>query len=510
MGDGFKRIKKLVRINNTLKGVLNSVAVMALVVAVFMLLSRRDIYKLNILVLAISAAVCGVITLTVSLLVYRKSDIKLAKDIDTELGLNEKAETMIAFKDCDGDVVTVQRIDADEKIKAHKKVKLTKKGSLKSALSCLVAVCLLAGSIFLIPEKVEAEEPEPEYDMTEYEAERLKNLIEYVERSSAVEGEKTDIVASLTALLDYLSDTVKESEKKNQVIETIVAVNRAVDKVNFLEDITSEAEEKKFPRVSKLALAFTDTRSMADPNLNTSGKFSVIIANLTPVRQDFSSLEAFVDLGNFANEIKATVASVKNNNIATANDNKLIEAITLFCDEIIDYCSGSQPVNDIVQEQIDKFFFATPPYDDAFADSLETFKIKGIYNALEQEGINLNVGMYVMNQLIEIFNIPTAMLPSDVAEDLENAKNNDKNYFYEKDDDQNMTDGGIGDGNLLLGSNDTIYYPELDKYVNYGEALAHYQNKIIDMIESGGISDEKLIDYYTNYFEYLFGSKTEE
>lgn len=505
MSGGFVKIKKLVKINNVIKSILNSAATASLLGAVFMLLKKRGIYTPSLIIFASVLGAGAVLTFVLSLLIYKKSDKKLALGLDTELSLNEKVQTMVAFKNESGSVIDMQRKDANQRLEAVKKVKITRKGRLASIIAFVIAAGMLASSILLIPQKVEAAEPEAEYEMTDYERQLLQNLIEYVERSEAVEKEKKDVVERLKYLQDYLKDTVKESEKKNQVVSVIIDVNDAVKNVNYLDDLKEISDERGFTAVSRFADSLEILKVSTKPGATMSEAFAAIDISLAPTRAEFTDVNSFERMSDFVNEVKAALATVKNGNLtATAND-PFIASLTAFCEEISEFCGGAKPQPSIVQEQFDIFFKGTPPYDQALAPMLEQLNVKKVYNALCQENINIEVGKYVVNQLMSIFNISQEMLPGEAVDMIGDSENNE--YAPpEEEEDQIITNGGLGDGNLLFGGNDTIYYPEEEDYAHYGDALAFYQNKIIDMIESGIITDERLIAYYENYFGVLFGS----
>lgn len=509
MGDGFKRIKRRVKGNAMLKSVLNALAVALLVCAVLMFLDKRKIYEFNIAVFLSTLGAGALITLLVSFFIYRMNDTTLARELDDELKLNEKVQTMVAFKNESGDVIDIQRSDADEKLRSAGKIRVYRRGRLTSAISFAISACVLASVLVLIPEKVDAAPIDPTYNITEYEKYQLKNLIEYVERSNADEREKKEILDSLNDLATFLEDTVKESDKKSRVINSITVANDAVKNVNFLEKIESDAKDKNLAGVVRFTNALAALRTAIDPDAGVAESFATIETNLSSVRAEFSGTDAFSNMNNFISQLGAAVTNVKNENVITAGNNALIESITRFCEEIRSYCSGSEPSQSILEEQFDMFFYGTPPYTDAFASQLENLNIKQIYNALKQENINLTVGNYVVDKLVEMFNIPTEMLPSDVQESIENNKKPDDS---DKEDDEKNDklyqgdDGGYGEGNLLLGSDDSIYFPELEKIAPYGDGIAMYQNKILAMIENGQITDPVIIDYFENYFGILFGS----
>lgn len=507
MSGGFGKIKRLVKINNVIKSVLNALAVAAVLGAVFMALDRRAIYGFNLIVFASVLGGGALFTFLVSLLAYRKSDKKLALGLDTELKLNEKVQTMVAFRDQEGSVIDVQREDADNRLAEVKKVKLTTRGRLASVLAFFIAACMLVASVTLIPQVVEAAEPEPDYEMSEYEKQLLQNLIEYVERSEAVEKEKEDILKTLRDLQTYLNDTVKESAKKDRVVNTILDVREAVDKVNFLDDIKNIANDRGFTAVNRFADALIVLRATSKLGASMPEAFAAIEASLSPTRSEFTTIDSFERMGDFMNEVKAVIASVKNENLVTASTDPFISALSAFSEEVYEFCSGTTPEPSIVQEQFDIYFFGNPPFEEAFAAVLNQLNVKKVYDALAQENKNIEVGTYVEKQLMSIFNIAQEMLPGEEG-DITNNVGEDNEYAPpEEETDQTITNGGLGDGNLLFGANDTIYYPEVEDFVQYGDALAFYQNKIIEMIESGMITDEKLIDYYSRYFDLLFGSE---
>ena len=511
MRGGFVKIKKLVKINNVTKSILNTFSAAFVCAAVLMLLDKRDVFKTSLPIFASIVGGAAVLTLIVSLLCYKKSEKKLALLVDDELNFNERLQTMVEFKDKSGEIVDFQRVDTQARLNEVKKVKTAKKGLIVSIICFILAAAMLASSAYLtlvvwnnLTDDVG--EPEPDYEMTDYEKQLLQNLIEYVERSAAVEKEKKNIVATLKNLQSYLDAVVKESDKKNKVVSVILEVNDAVIEVNYLDDIIDVADERGFTTVGRFGESLTLLRNSTKPNANMAEAFAAINLCLLPTRSEFVDINSFEKMGEFMNEVKATMATIKNTDMLAA-DNQFILALSAFCEEILTFCEGSKPVPEIVQETFDIFFFGVPPYEESLAASLELLSVKQVYNALCQENINLEVGKYVVNELMKIFNISEEMLPGEVT-DMLDKKDDDEGYAPpEEEEDQIITNGGLGDGNLLFGGNDTIYYPEKEDYAHYGEAIALYQNKIIDMIESGLITDERLITYYENYFGVLFGSE---
>ena len=508
---GFVKIKKLVKINNVIKSVLNAFSVAFLCAAALMLLDKRGIFEISLPIFASSVGGALAVVLIISLLCYKKSEKKLALLVDDELNFNERLQTMVEFKNKSGEIVDIQREDTQARLNNVKKVKTAKKGLIVSIICFILAAAILASSVYVVAVVwsgivEDAGEPEPDYQMSDYEKQLLQNLIEYVERSTAVEKEKKNIVATLKDLQSYLDGVVKESDKKNKVVSVILNVDEAVAEVNYLDNLIEVADDRGFTTVGRFGESLTLLRNSTKPNANMAEAFAAINLCLLPTRSEFVDINSFEKMGDFMNEVKAAMATIKNTDMLAA-DNQFILSLSAFCEDILTFCEGSKPEPTIVQEQFDIFFFGTPPYEESLAPVLELLTVKQLYNALCQENVNLEVGKYVISELMKIFNISEEMLPSDVT-DMLDKKDDDEGYAPpEEEEDQIITNGGLGDGNLLFGGNDTIYYPEKEDYAHYGDAIALYQNKIIDMIESGLITDEALITYYENYFGVLFGSE---
>ena len=104
-------------------------------------------------------------------------------------------------------------------------------------------------------------------------------------------------------------------------------------------------------------------------------------------------------------------------------------------------------------------------------------------------------------RLMEIFGIAESDLP---AEARPKKDVNGEDGDYEPDDeDKALSSGGLGSGEMIYGSNDVIYDPELGEYVSYGEVINRYYAKISELIVDGTLSeeDEAMI---SNYFAILF------
>ena len=116
---------------------------------------------------------------------------------------------------------------------------------------------------------------------------------------------------------------------------------------------------------------------------------------------------------------------------------------------------------------------------------------------------------YIIRRLVEIFNIPDDMLPDNINLNL-GSNGDDYEYGEPEEDDEHLNSGGLGDGNQLFGSNDTIYDPVTNTHVPYGEILNAYYAKVTEQLLAGGVSDT-LADFIRSYFDSLYdGSKNDD
>ena len=110
--------------------------------------------------------------------------------------------------------------------------------------------------------------------------------------------------------------------------------------------------------------------------------------------------------------------------------------------------------------------------------------------------------------LLSIFGIKASEVPEHVFNDPEDPRGEDD---YEQEDDlDHINSGGLGPGTVIFGSNDTIYDPNTESYVTYGEVIKDYYARITELLVDGNLPPE-LEDALNDYFAILFdGSANKE
>ena len=137
--------------------------------------------------------------------------------------------------------------------------------------------------------------------------------------------------------------------------------------------------------------------------------------------------------------------------------------------------------------------------------------------AKTEDALNAALFIQVTNETVEddtiytllsIFGIKASEVPEHVFNDPDDPR---AEGDYEQNDDlDKIHGGGLGSGDMIFGSDDTIYDPEKDTYVKYGEVLNSYYARITDMLVDGTLPPE-LEEALNDYFAILFnGSENKE
>ena len=126
-----------------------------------------------------------------------------------------------------------------------------------------------------------------------------------------------------------------------------------------------------------------------------------------------------------------------------------------------------------------------------------------IHDALYQQSVNRKISNATIVELMDIFGISAEELPElDNEEKLPVGGNDHMDY---DDDDYNITDGGLGSGEVLLGSEDMIYDPDQMTHVKYKDVINDYDAKVAGKIQDGTLPPE-IVEYINDYFATLYGS----
>lgn len=479
MGQGYRKFRRRMLRACLLRSILPGASLALAVFAVLLVLYKRMILPLSPLLCAGIGAGVGLVlfaALFAALFPYQK---RLARKLDRELALREGVQTMLAFADRQDDIMVLQREQTDARLQAIP----TKKLKIRHVWTCVVCfalAALLSVSAFAIPAKLPEPPPapvDPPFTLSDWEAIALQDLIREVRESTMTESAKQDTVASLEALLAALYETETEGRMRTLVVDTVMSVreimNGAVTYRSFSPDMS--ASGSAYTRELAKALAITDQAAFKQAldtiaeNIKQDEEFDVAIHELSDqIRMTLRNSGAdeqdalYVELERLSNTLANVEAKMENG---------------------YDLTWGRMQVSDafnVAYTQMGK--------------------------AMTQQRYDAEMGVYVEDKLLEIFGLSAEDLPDPEGEEQGPQTPGD---YEEDDDDQTLTDGGLGSGELILGSQDIIYDPTREDYVKYSEVIDLYNAIFLEKKVDGLLSEEMEV-LIEAYFAALFSPSNKD
>lgn len=475
MGQGFKKFRRRMLLASVWRSVLPGVSLALATFGVLLLLYKRMILPLTPAVsTCIALGAGGVLTLALffALFPYKK---RLARKLDRELGMREGVQTMLAFAERQDAMMQLQREQTDAKLLATPAKKL----KIRHVWTCVLCFVLALGmgvTAFAVPAKLPEPPPtpvDPPFELGEWETVALQNLIEEVRASTMTEPAKGQTVDVLENLLEALRTTKTEGRMKTLVVDTVMQVRHSVDIVVTLRSFAPIMRQggSSYTRELECALAKQDAKEFAEVLNGMVAEFAKI--------DDKQVMTETVHV--FSEELKMTLR-----NAGADEQDALYVAIETLANKLADVAGKLES-------------YTLKWGSDNFEDAFEAAHVQ-MTKAMTAQRYDADMGVYVENRLLEIFGLSADDLPAGES----GAEGPQTPGDYEDDDDdQTVSDGGLGSGELILGSQDVIYDPERDEYVKYSEVIDRYNAIFLESKIDGLLSEEteKLIEaYFTALF----------
>lgn len=133
---------------------------------------------------------------------------------------------------------------------------------------------------------------------------------------------------------------------------------------------------------------------------------------------------------------------------------------------------------------------------------------EALNSALYIQAVNEEVEDDTIYTLLSIFGIKASEVPEHIFNDPDDPRREED--YEPEDDPDHVHAGGLGSGEMIFGSNDTVYDPDREAYVTYGEVIGDYYAKISELLVDGNLPPE-LEEALNDYFAILFnGSENKE
>jgi hypothetical protein len=303
----------------------------------------------------------------------------------------------------------------------------------------------------------------------------LADLIREVQESTMTESAKTETVIALQTLLDALRETETESRMKSLVVDTVMQIKAISDSVVTLRSFApilaagGSAYARELNRAMEIReqAAFAEALDKIAASINEDEEFDVAIHVLSE-------------------ELKMALR----NSGASEQDPLYIELERL----------ANTLANVAAKLQDYTLTWGRMQVTDAFGVAYTQ-----IGKALVQQRYDADMSAHVEARLLEIFGLSVQDLPG--QEQGEGPQN--PGDYEDDDDDQTITDGGMGSGELILGSQDVIYDPNSDQYVKYSEVI-HIYNAIFLEKKVDGALGEEIAALIESYFAALFSPSNKD
>lgn len=501
MSDSFEKLKKRFLINAVIVSVVCGVSAGVFCAFAVLLALKLSGIAINagfyVLIGFGVAAACG----GVLFLALRPTDKKVAKKLDNEYSLGERAQTMVEFGNSEGEIIALQRADATERLAA-----LPKK-SYFSGLVKIIAIPVLAIAMLFTGTFVNGASANPNVDppvsITDMQKRKLSQLIEDVKKSDLEEGVSASVVVVLEELLDGVDDFKVESVMKSSVISAVTVIDQLFAAENSFVKINVELS--KYDKTSLIATSIlkgaisykssTKIKTLAKVNSLAESGDAIISEYLTAgIKQEREIL-----CGNEETEglrdraLKAEITEFLNSYNAALEasgyaetDDALFAALNTLSVKLEGY--GESAVNG---------GYSPATLWDYIGGAMDEFVNSGTV-ALSVQMYNCMMDEFVRENLAEIFGLRSSELP---AQDT--VVPDDPGTPPGLEDPEKPNEGSPGPGDPEYGSKDIIYDHEKEANVEYGPVFTEkYYPKMQELVNSGKISDE-LISILNEYFRTL-------
>ena len=469
MGKGFSKFKRKLRLGAIVRAVVFGLSLGAVTFAVLWALAKLNAQEPDLTVAILYAAAAAVVGGIVMLLILLPTKKRIARRIDRHLSLGEKTQTMLAFRKDSAPMVILQREHTDRILLDTPKKRVKGVCTWLFVLIPLVAALTLTAAA-LVPAKEPPSPPpvvENNFTITPWQTQALKDLIEKVKTSDMEEEPKEATVKQLESLLIKLGSIKKEPAMKEAVISCIEGIHTAVSEHNTYDMLAQALFQSPSDAVQDLGGAVNSLKALLIGEWMNTVKTGLTEGSLTTA------------------EISAGITrSLSRSNVE--EENPAYVALLSLAVELAD-------LTDMKEETVAS----------VLAKGEEMLNA-----ALFIQATNEEVEDDTIYTLLSIFGIKASEVPEHVFNHPDDPRGEDD--YDDQDDLDHINSGGLGPGTMIFGSNDTVYDPNREAYVTYGEVLADYYARITELLVDGKLPPE-LEDALNDYFAILFdGSASKE
>lgn len=487
MNESFSTLKGRLRLLILLRACLLGISLGVGFASIPILVYKLSFGQVNVLIPVLVGVGGFLIGFGMLILINPPTEKRIARLIDERLSLDEKVQTLIEFKEKEGEIVEVQRQEANELLRGVKVKSLLSKRIWLNFIAPVIAVALLIVTIcvpakqeYIPSEDKEPEEEQPPADVTLVQIQELKDLIKEVKASNMEKIPKEKVISELEGLLETLQKIeeapeenpyMTEAQLKDEVKGAISNIQHILDDANSSDDISSKLDLSTNELIRRLAYRI---------KLLETGGADVELGSMKQTLINENDKEIIKELSNtYSSAIKKALADseVDENNIM------LLALLHLANElEVVSNMAETDSLN-AMKEKI------APLFENASID---------LRTAIRIQGFNRDTVESVIEALVDIFGLTEEEIPK--YEDEDDTITGD--IGEDEPPEENSGDAGYGSGEMQYGSKDLIYDPKTDTFVEYGTLLSAYLKEVDAQIREGKYPPE-FEDFKDEYFKIL-------
>ena len=441
-------------------------------------------------------------------LIFNPSDKKVARRLDNEYGLNERAQTALAYRQKDGVIVEMQREDTASKLRSLPKLKFRFSKIWQYCVIVVLAVALALTGILIPSKEVEASGSnsgvyDPPWRISRNEIINVGELIANVKSSHLDEDTKTSVIDVLEKLLTDLQAADKLSVKDGLLYDAFDEVNGIITPLNSYETFARvlEISDQKYLShavtrgviiyKSYKLITYSHAQAFYKEEFELVG--NAIAGPLEALRKVFNNDDELSD--KIVNNTLAIAAAIK---LASGGDkqDEIYLVLDWFINQLMDLqaqlpedpepeepeLSADTKAEDGETEEKSEWQYRLDFVFQSFSDRLAA--------ALEIQAYNFAMNKFIVNNLKLIFGLPID------PDDYPLGK-------YDPEDPTTSTPPTTAppvvddpEGPPQLAAKDKIYDPPgsgsgKGKYVTLDEVYYYYLGILQGMLKEGNLTEEQ-------------------
>lgn len=474
MGTEFKRLRRKNAVWRFLRALMTGLSVGFLLAGVMLLMFKLTSTDGRVMLCLLVGITVAAVVMTLRWLTLRRSDLRAAEQMDLEHGLRERVQTMIAFRDEESAMLTLQRMDTEEKLKTVRSYGI-KTGAVVTVICALTLSVVVLAAGLILPARAEVVTPpatEPQYDATAWQIASLEELIAHVQESNMAEPARELTVAELHTLRQTLDGSITVSAFKEQVIAVIANIYTHTDGTNSNDDMHDVIRAIDHDQAGNIAYVMGCLGNL---------EFG---ADVEDIGYQLSQEENLPTIADLAQQMQSQLGRIPTEylpeNSYTEDDPLYLAAMSL--------AAGLQDVAALVEAEAEAEAISA-----RLGEVVHVFK-SAANLALEQQTVTKEECVYAVETLCGVFGISASECPKDP----------DPTYTKELDDeDIGDVGGGAGPGEMQYAGDEQIYDYKQNQHVSYTEVIAEYYASMIQASLEGELSEE-MIEFILKYFSQLY------